>query len=135
VIALAQREIVASFNHMTTKALVGKAVGGAALDRHVVTRRQKRVALAVAAVADLVQLGLFPLFVEGALSPLDGALDVIVALTLILVLGWRWRTALALAVELLPGLALFPTWTAVVATLRSADVEATAGDDRRKLPA
>lgn len=117
---------------MISKALVGKAVGGAtlalpcadrrgrgagSLDRHRVTRRQKRTALAIAAVADLVQLGLFPLFFGGAISPLDGALDAIVALSLILILGWRWRTAFALAIELLPGVALFPTWTAVVATL------------------
>ena len=102
---------------MISKALVGKAVGGAALDRHLVTRRQKRTALAVAAVADLSQMGMCPLFFGGALSPADGALDAIVALSLILILGWRWRTALALAVELMPGLALFPTWTAVVATL------------------
>jgi len=116
---------------MMTKALVGKAVGGASLDRHVVTRKQKRAALAIAMVADLVQLGLFPLFVEGALSPFDGALDALVALSLILVLGWRWRTALALAVELLPGVALFPTWTAVVATLRAADPAPPVNRDRQ----
>lgn len=102
---------------ISSQALVAKAVGGAALDRHLVTRRQKRAALAIAAVADLLQLGLFPLFFPGAISPFDSGLDVIVALSLLLILGWRWRTALALAVELLPGLALFPTWTAVVATL------------------
>jgi hypothetical protein len=116
---------------MTSKALVGRAVGGAALDRHLVTRKQKRVALAIAMVADLVQLGLFPLFFEGALSPLDGALDAIVALSLILVLGWRWRTALALAVELLPGLALFPTWTAVVATVRAEVPSASPPTEKR----
>jgi hypothetical protein len=33
--------------------------------------------------------------------------------------------AAALAVELLPGAALFPTWTAVVATLPAAAPEAT----------
>jgi hypothetical protein len=81
------------------------------------TQRQKRVALAIAGVADLVQLGLAPLFAEGALSPFDNALDVIVAGGLVLTLGWRWRTVFALAVELIPGLALFPTWTAMIATL------------------
>jgi hypothetical protein len=84
------------------------------------TRKQKRIALAIAAVADLTQLALAPLFAEGALSPLDDLLDVGVAIALTLVLGWRWRTALAMIFELIPGVALFPSWTAVVATLPSA---------------
>ena len=81
------------------------------------TRRQKRIALVVAGVADLIQLALAPLFAEGALSPFDVALDVVTAVALTGVLGWRWRTALAFGVELVPGLALFPSWTAVIATL------------------
>jgi hypothetical protein len=31
--------------------------------------------------------------------------------------GFRWRLVAALAVELVPGLALFPSWTAFVAML------------------
>jgi hypothetical protein len=85
------------------------------------TRRQKRIALVVAAAADLLQLALAPLFAEGALSPFDVALDVLTAAALFGILGWRWRTALALGVELVPGLALFPSWTAMVATLPSED--------------
>jgi hypothetical protein len=81
------------------------------------TRRQKRIALAIAGVADVVQLALAPLFGEGALSPLDDALDVVVAALLFLVLGRSWRIALGLVLELVPGVALLPTWTAVVATL------------------
>jgi hypothetical protein len=81
------------------------------------TRLRKRLALGIALLADLIQLVFAPLFGEGALSPLDDALDVAVAITLTALLGWRWRTALALAAELVPGLALFPTWTALVATL------------------
>src|SRR5687767_7080284 len=77
-----------------------------------ITKRQKRLALGIALVADLLQLALFPLFVAGGLSPLDTTLDVVVALSLIVTLGWRWRTGLALVIELMPGLALFPTWTA-----------------------
>jgi hypothetical protein len=88
------------------------------------TESQKRVALGIAALADLVQLALAPLFAEGALSPLDAGLDVLVAGALLYTLGWRWRTALALALELIPGVALFPSWTAFIATLPvSATVE------------
>jgi hypothetical protein len=85
------------------------------------TRRRKRIALVVAAAADLIQLALLPLFAEGALSPLDLALDTVVALALVATLGWRWQTAIAFAAELVPGLALFPTWTALVAILPTAD--------------
>jgi hypothetical protein len=81
------------------------------------TPRQKRVALAIAGVVDILQLALAPLFAEGALSPFDGALDVIAAGMLFLALGRSWRIALALGLELIPGAALLPTWTAVVATL------------------
>jgi hypothetical protein len=84
------------------------------------TRRQKRIALAIAGVADLLQIALAPLFAEGALSPFDSVLDVIVAGALLAVLGSRWRTALALGLELIPGVALFPTWTAMIATLPAA---------------
>ena len=84
-----------------------------------ITRRQKSVALGIAATADLLQLVFFPLFFEGALSPFDAVLDAVVAASLLMVLGWRWRTAAALALELVPGVALFPTWTAVVATMRA----------------
>jgi hypothetical protein len=94
---------------------------------------RKRIALLIAVVADLVQVGLAPLFGEGALSPLDASLDAVVALALLLALGWRWRTALALGVELVPGLALFPTWTAAVATLPA--VEAPAASAAVCLPA
>jgi hypothetical protein len=84
------------------------------------SRRRKRIALAIAGAADLLQLALPPLFGEGALSPFDDVLDALVAVALALTLGWRWRTLLALAVELVPGVALFPSWTAMVATLPAA---------------
>jgi hypothetical protein len=85
------------------------------------TPRRKRVAFIIAGVVDLLQLGLAPLFAEGALSPLDDLLDVIAAGVLLLALGRSWRIALALALELIPGAALLPTWTAVVATMPAAE--------------
>jgi hypothetical protein len=87
----------------------------------VVTKKQKRVAFGVALIADVVQLALFPLFAEGALSPFQDTLDVLVALTLLVTVGFRWRALLAFGVELVPGLALFPTWTAMVLTLPAVD--------------
>jgi hypothetical protein len=83
------------------------------------TRGRKAVALAIAAAADALQLGLAPLFGEGFASPLDDVLDLGVAMALVGVMGFRSRLLLALAAELVPGVALFPTWTAVVLTLPS----------------
>jgi hypothetical protein len=85
------------------------------------TPRRKKIALAIAALADAVQLGLFPVFWAGGLSLPDDALDVAVALALAIALGWRWRLAAALAIELVPGVALFPSWTAFVAMQPAAD--------------
>jgi hypothetical protein len=85
------------------------------------SKEKKRLALAIAAAADLAQIFFLPLFGEGGLSPLEDALDVVVAVALVSLLGFRWRTALAFALELVPGVALFPSWTAVVASLPATD--------------
>jgi hypothetical protein len=71
-------------------------------------------ARAIAVTADLVQLGLFPVFGEGALSPWNDGLDVVVAIVLTLLLGWHWVLLPSLVAELVPGLNLVPTWTAAV---------------------
>jgi hypothetical protein len=81
--------------------------------------RRKRIALAVAALADAIQLGMFPVFAEGVLSVPDDVLDAVVAVALLVVLGPRWTLGAALGAELVPGVALFPTWTAFVLTVRS----------------
>jgi len=98
--------------------LAAQAHGG--LQAHTVTPGKKKAALAVAAIADLIQLGLFPFFGEGALSIPDDVLDVVVAVVLFSLLGFKARVLLALAIELVPGVALFPSWTAVVATIPTA---------------
>jgi hypothetical protein len=81
------------------------------------TPRRKKIALAIAALADAVQLGLFPVFSGGALSIPDDVLDAVVAVALLVTTGFRWQLVAALALELVPGLALFPSWTAFVAML------------------
>lgn len=92
-----------------------------------ISGKRKKIALAIAAVADLVQLGLFPIFGEGALSLPDDALDVTIALVLLFAIGFSWRLALALAIELVPGATLFPTWTLLVMSLPTSSVEHTEG--------
>jgi hypothetical protein len=83
---------------------------------------RKRIAFAIALAADALQIVLAPLFAEGALSPLDDLLDVAVAIAITATLGWRKRTLFALLLELIPGVALFPSWTAVVASIKSEEV-------------
>ena len=73
-----------------------------------------RLAWLVAMAVDTVQIVALPLFAEGALSPLDTALDVLAAAALIKLIGWHWAFLPTFCVELIPGLDLFPTWTAAV---------------------
>ena len=73
-----------------------------------------RLAWAVAIIADALQIFALPVFVEGGLSPLDDVLDLVVAVVLIRLLGWQWAFLPTLLAESVPGLDLFPTWTAAV---------------------
>jgi hypothetical protein len=75
---------------------------------------EHRLAWLVAMAADAVQIIGFPIFVEGAMSPADSVLDLVVAFILIRLLGWHWAFLPSLAAELIPGMDLFPTWTAAV---------------------
>jgi hypothetical protein len=79
-----------------------------------VSSSQKRNALAIAVLADALQIVFFPMFVEGALSPLDDLLDIAVAWILIRLLGWHWAFLPSFVAELVPGLDLVPNWTLAV---------------------
>jgi hypothetical protein len=73
-----------------------------------------KLAWLVAMAADALQMVGFPLFWEGAVSPADDALDIVVAVILTKLLGWHWVFLPTLLAELVPGLDLVPTWTAAV---------------------
>lgn len=66
----------------------------------------------IAIVADVLQLAFFPAFVGGWLSPLNNSLDVVVALLMVRLVGWHFAFLPTFVAELVPGLGLFPTWTA-----------------------
>jgi len=68
----------------------------------------------LALAADALQLFVFPLFVEGALSPADDVLDLAVAAALVRLLGWHWEFLPAFLAELVPGIDLVPFWTLAV---------------------
>src|SRR5579862_3305530 len=80
-------------------------------------RSRFRAAMVLAMVADAVQIIGFPLFVEGALSPLDDVLDFIAAVALVRLLGWHWEFLPSLIAELVPGVDLIPFWTLAVANV------------------
>jgi hypothetical protein len=74
-----------------------------------------RWALLTAVASDALGFGvaLYP--------PIQWVLDAITAVVLFAVLGFRWPLLPALAIEVVPGLQLFPAWTLVVAALASAE--------------
>jgi len=76
--------------------------------------REHRLAWFIAIAADLLQIVAAPLFAGGGLLPSDTILDLIVAAILVRLLGWHWALLPSLIAELIPGLDLFPTWTAAV---------------------
>ena len=80
-----------------------------------ITPRQKAAAVMVAGVADMLQIGLFPIFGIGYL--LDDAIDVITAIALTAICGFKWQFVLAFMMELVPFVDILPTWTAVALLL------------------
>jgi hypothetical protein len=81
------------------------------------TRWCFRAALILAMAADALQIFVLPLFAEGAFSPAEDVLDVVVALVLIELLGWHWEFLPAFAAELVPGADLVPFWSLSVASV------------------
>ena len=74
-------------------------------------------AMALAIVADVLQLAVFPAFVEGAFSPADDLLDIGVAAMLVRLLGWHWEFLPSFFAKLVPGMDLVPFWTIAVANV------------------
>jgi hypothetical protein len=76
-----------------------------------------RAALILAMAADALQIFVFPLFAEGAFSPAEDVLDLVVAAVLVQLLGWHWEFLPAFAAELVPGVDLVPFWSLAVASV------------------
>jgi hypothetical protein len=95
-----------------------------------------RAAMVLAIVADAIQIVVFPLFVQGALSPADDVLDLAVAAVLVRLLGWHWEFLPAFAAELVPGVDLVPFWTLAVANVyRRKQITVTPEETRERRPA
>ena len=97
-----------------------------------------KTAMVLAIIADALQLVVFPLFVEGALSPADDLLDLGIAATMVRLLGWHWEFLPSFLAKLVPGVDLVPFWTIAVANVyrkarREADIT-VAARPRDELP-
>jgi hypothetical protein len=73
--------------------------------------------MVLAIAADALQVILFPLFAEGALSPADDILDFAVAAVMVHLLGWHWEFLPTFFAKLVPGADLVPFWTLAVANV------------------
>ena len=76
-----------------------------------------RAAMILAIIADALQIVVFPLFVEGVVSPADDILDLGMAAVLVHLLGWHWEFLPSFFAKLLPGVDLVPLWTLAVASV------------------
>jgi hypothetical protein len=92
-----------------------------------------QAAMVLAVIADALQIIVFPLFVEGAMSPADDVLDFGVAALLVRLLGWHWEFLPSFLVKLVPGVDLVPFWTMAVANVyRKSKRIAVAAEERRQ---
>jgi hypothetical protein len=70
-----------------------------------------RLALLIAAVSDAIGFGF------GLIPLIQWIVDAATAVALLLVLGFSWPLLAALAIEAIPALEMFPTWTLVVVVM------------------
>jgi hypothetical protein len=84
-----------------------------------ITPGQKKAALVAAGIIDMLQMGIFPAVLPGAVSPVQSGLDILAAIVLLAICGFKWQFMLAFFIELLPVVGVFPTWSAVVLMLPS----------------
>ena len=96
-----------------------------------------RAAMMVAIAADVLQMIVFPLFVEGAISPADDLIDLGIAGVLSSLVGWHWEFAPSFLAKLVPGVDLVPLWTLAVANVyrKSKQVAVTMEANRQGYPA
>jgi hypothetical protein len=76
-----------------------------------------RAAFLLAILADVLQVAVFPLFIQGAASPADDILDFVVGGVLAYLLGWHWEFLPSFFGKLVPGVDMVPFWTLAVANV------------------
>jgi len=95
-----------------------------------------RTAMILAIVADALQLIVFPVFVEGAISAADDILDLCIGAAMINLLGWHWEFLPSFLGKLVPGADLVPLWTMAVANVyrKSKRMAATTEESHQEHP-
>ncbi len=95
-----------------------------------------KTAMAIALLADALQIVIFPLFVLGAASPADDILDFAVGAFMIQLLGWHWEFLPSFLAKLVPGVDLVPFWTFAVANVyrKSKQIAMNAEEIRLQVP-
>lgn len=95
-----------------------------------------QAAMILAIVADALQIAIFPMFVEGALSPADDVLDFGVGALMVHLLGWHWEFLPSFFAKLMPGVDLVPFWTLAVANVyrKTKRMAASAEENRQSQP-
>jgi len=95
-----------------------------------------RAAMMLAMVADVLQLAVFPLFIQGAMSPANDVLDFGIAALMIHLLGWHWEFLPSFLAKLVPGVDLVPFWTLAVANVyrKSKRIAVTTEEGRDEHP-
>ena len=98
-------------------------------DHRPVSSRSIWIARAIAVAADVLQIVVFPTFIEGIASPVNVALDVVVTILMILLVGWHLAFVPSFIVEMLPFADLAPTWTVAVLVATLGKRPAARSDD------
>jgi hypothetical protein len=96
-----------------------------------------RAALILAVLADALQIAVFPLFIQGAESPVDDIFDLGMGAVLTYLLGWHWEFLPSFVAKLVPGVDLVPLWSLAVANVyrKSKRIAATIEGVREEDPA
>lgn len=90
---------------------------------------------AVAVVADLIEVALFPITAEGILSPVADVLDVVVAAIMVALLGWHWAFMPSIMGKVIPGVDLVPFWTMAVFIVGMGEQQKQSGQQMPGIPA
>ncbi len=90
-----------------------------------------KAAFFIALAADIVQMVVFPLFIEGAGSPADDVVDLGVGVVLTSLLGFHWEFLPSFLGKLVPGVDLVPLWTLAVASVYRKRKTIAAGKERQ----
>ena len=135
-----QRVVTVTISPLCDSALVRLSFRYTSVVAKPLSSRQIKIVRAIAALVDVLQFAIFPLMFQGLLSPVNTAVDVVMAIVFTLMIGWHWALIPTFVSELVPFLDLVPTWTAAVflATRGSDVIDTTAvevvSDDPKRLP-